>query len=306
LKQLFGRSYDDEVCAAYRKSHAIEMVPGPDNSVAFHLEGSEEGKGPYPLAELVAMQLEEAKRQASATAMEPVRDCVIAVPSYFSPAERQTIIDAAELAGFRVQQLINDGAAVALNYAMSRSFNDTPEYHILFDMGAASTTVTVASYRSVSVKDVGKYFKNVPQVQIHGLAYDRHLGGGEIDRRLRDHLAATFTTLVKGIKEPVEKDPRTMSKLLKEANRVKQILSANQETTASVEGLHEDHDFRTKVTRATLESLVEDIQPRVVETVQAALQRANVPLADIKSVLLMGGGSRVPLVQAALKELVGE
>ncbi|RKP25390.1 Hsp70 protein-domain-containing protein, partial [Syncephalis pseudoplumigaleata] len=306
LKQLFGRGYDDEVCRDYRAAHATHMVPGRGDTVAFRLEEqTDPADPPYTVTELVAMQLEEAHRQASIAASEPVRDSVLAVPSYFSPAERQTIVDAAELANFRVQQVINDGAAVALNYAMSRTFNETPEYHIIFDMGAASTTVTVASYRSVSVKDVGKYFKNVPQVQIHGLAYNRHLGGGTIDQRLREHLAKLFSESVQGVKEPIEKDPRSMNRLLKEATRVKHILSANQETAASVEGLHEGHDFRAKVTRETLERIVDDMPAQVVAVVNEALMRAGIPLSDVQSVLLMGGGSRVPFVQAALKDLVG-
>ncbi|KAI8052557.1 Hsp70 protein-domain-containing protein [Syncephalis plumigaleata] len=307
LKQIFGRSFDDQVCHEYREAHVNHMVPVSNTTVAFRLEEqTDPSDPPYTVAELVAMQLEEANRQASATANEPVRDCVIAVPSYFSPTERQTIIDAAELANFRVLQVINDGAAVALNYAMSRSFNETPEYHIMFDMGAASTTVTVASYRSVSVKDVGKYLKNVPQVQIHGLAYNRYLGGGTIDQRLRQHLVKLFTESVKGVDKPIESDPRSMNRLLKEATRVKQILSANQETAASVEGLHEGHDFRAKVSRETLENIMDDMPGQVTAVVNEALMRAGIPLSNIQSILLMGGGTRVPLVQAALKELVGD
>jgi hypoxia up-regulated 1 len=264
------------------------MVPINNNTVAFRLEEqTDPNDPPYTVAELVAMQLEEANRQASIAASEPIRDCVIAVPSYFSPTERQTIIDAAELANFRVLQLINDGAAVALNYAMSRSFNETPEYHIMFDMGAASTTVTVASYRSVSVKDVGKYLKNVPQVQIHGLAYNRYLGGGTIDQRLRQHLVKLFNDSVKGVDKPIESDPRSMNKLLKEATRVKQILSANQETAASVEGLHEGHDFRAKVSRETLENIMDDMPEQVTAVVNEALMRAGIPLVCITLFVVM-------------------
>jgi hypoxia up-regulated 1 len=306
LKQLFGRSYDDDVCVNYRKLHATHMITLPGhNTVAFQINDSDTEGKPFPVEELVAMQLAEAKRQAELTAGEAVRDCVIAVPSYYTQVERQAVLDAANLAGLRVIELINDGTAVALNYAMSRTFKPEPEYHLVFDMGAASTTVTIASYRTISVKDVGSYLKDVPQVQIHALAYDRHLGGGEMDLRLRDYLADQFTASTKGLERPIRENPRAMARLLREANRVKQILSANNDTYASVESLHEDHDFRIRVERATLESLIADMRPRIKATIELALTRAGISADNIQSAMLMGGSARVPYVQSILKDIIG-
>lgn len=123
---------------------------------------------------------------------------------------------------------------VALNYAMTRTFPQE-QCHIFYDMGAGSTVASLACFQDVTVKDVGKFNKTVQQVEIKAVGYDRTLGGHDIDIRLQKFLADKFQEL-KGSKlsTPVTQNERAMAKLLKEANRVKQILSANIETMASV------------------------------------------------------------------------
>lgn len=303
LKRILGRDYNDDHCVEFRNTFTNNMIRDPvRGTAAFETTSGNQ----FTVEELVAMQFALAKQQAEDTAGESVKDVVITIPPYFNQYERQAMLDAAELAGLHVLSLINDESAVALNYAMTRTFPEE-QCHIFFDMGAGSTAVSLACFQDISVKDVGKFYKTVQQVEIKAVGYDRTLGGHEFDIRLQKFLAAKFQE-AKGSKlsTPVIENERAMVKLLKEANRVKQILSANTETTASVENLMEDVDFKTKVTRAELEDLAKDLLERVGGPIDVVLSEANMKLDNIQSLVLVGGGVRVPSVQTNLAAIVGE
>ncbi|KAG0235393.1 hypothetical protein BGW42_005372 [Actinomortierella wolfii] len=303
LKRLLGRTYDDEYSVEYRNTFTTNMIKDPvRGTVAFETTAGVQ----YSVEELVAMQFALAKKQAEETAGEGVRDVVITIPHYFNQFERQAMLDAAELAGLRVLSLIHDESAVALNYAMGRTFPEE-QCHVFFDMGAGSTVASLTCFQDLTVKDVGKFNKTVQHVEIKSVGYDRTLGGHEFDVRLQNFLAQKFQEQ-KGSQTsaPVTENPRAMAKLLKEATRVKQILSANTETMASVENVMDDIDFKMKVTRNDLETLSKDLIARVRGPLDAALKEANMKPEDIQSIVLVGGGVRIPSVQASLAEVVGE
>ncbi|ORY26444.1 HSP70-domain-containing protein [Rhizoclosmatium globosum] len=301
VKNLIGLQYNDPIAVEYRSWYSNNMVPEPlRNTCAFKLSGDVV----YTVEEILAMQLAHAKRQAEISGGESISGAVITVPPYYNHYERQAVLDAAEIANLRVLQLMNDGTAVALNYAMTRPpLNGTAQHHLFFDMGAGSTVATLVKFTSTKVKKL-----QIPTLEILSTGFDKKLGGKAIDVKLQKHLAKLFMTSEKGAKakEPVINNARSMAKLLKEANRVKQILSANTETMASVEGLHEEIDFRVKVTRAELEGLCGDYFKKLTEPIKAVLKEANLPLAKLDSLILVGGAVRIPAVQAVLKELVGE
>ncbi|KAG0290998.1 hypothetical protein BGZ98_003209, partial [Dissophora globulifera] len=303
LKRILGRDYDDDHCVDFRNTFTNNMIRDPVRGTAvFQTTAGNK----YTVEELVAMQFGLAKQQAEETAGESVKDVVITIPPYYSQMERQAVLDAAELAGLHVLSLIHDESAVALNYAMTRTFPQE-QCHLFYDMGAGSTAASLACFQDLTVKDVGKYNKTIQQVEIKAVGYDRSLGGHDIDVRLQKFLAEKFQEQ-KGskISTPVVQNERAMAKLLKEANRVKQILSANTETMASVENLMEENDFKIKVTRAELEDLSKDLLTRVRGPIDAALSEANMKLADIQSLVLVGGGVRVPAVQSNLAAIVGD
>ena len=157
---------------------------------------------------------------------EKVRDVVVTVPPYYSQYERDAVVDAIEIAGLRTLALINDGTAVAINFAMTRSFT-TPEYHIIYDAGAASTVATVVAFAPIdSKKESGG-----THITITGVGYDRKAGGIELDRRMRKILVEMFNTKTK---KDIREDKKGMAKLWKEARRVREILSANTEAISTV------------------------------------------------------------------------
>ncbi|KAF8969272.1 lumenal Hsp70 protein, partial [Entomortierella lignicola] len=185
LKRVLGRYYDDDHSVQFRETFTNNMIK---DQVRGTVEFETSNGVKYSVEELVAMQLALAKQQAEETAGEVVKDVVITIPPYFSQFERQALLDAAELAGLRVLTLIHDESAVALNYALTRTFPQE-QCHLFYDMGAGSTVASLACFQDLSVKDVGRFNKTIQQVEIKAVGYDRTLGGHDIDVRLQKFLA---------------------------------------------------------------------------------------------------------------------
>ncbi|KAJ3300235.1 Hypoxia up-regulated protein 1 [Borealophlyctis nickersoniae] len=303
LKNLLGKLYDDPHAAEYRATFQNTMVKDPKRgTIAFrHDENTM-----YTVEELVAFQLAHAKQQATVYGEgEAVTGAVITVPPYWNQFERKALLDAADLAGLRIFQLMNDETAVALNYAMSRTF-PKPEHHVFYDMGAGSTVASLVKFETKTMKE-GRLNKTMTQLEVKAVGYDATLGGQSVDLKIQQLLAQNFMQETgKKLGVDIFSDARAMAKLLKEANRVKQILSANQETFASVEGLLPEVDFKMKLTRSMLEEISKDVIDRVPGPVSDILKSANLREDEIDSIVLVGGGVRVPAVQTKLRELVGE
>lgn len=169
-------------------------------------------------------------------------------------------------------------------------------------MGAQKTSAALVSYQLVKDKITKE---TNPVVQILGVGYDRTLGGLEIQLRLRDYLASEFNKMGK-TKTDVFTNARAMSKLLKEANRLKNVLSANADHYAQIENLLEDIDFKFQVTREKLEELCSDLWPRVVKPLEQALKTAGLSIDVINQVILFGGGTRVPKIQEILRAAINQ
>lgn len=260
----------------------------------------------YSPEELIGQLLGRAKDFAEQSAHQAIKECVLTVPGFFNQAERKSMIQAAELAGLKVLQLINDYTAVSLNYGIFRSisFNETAQYVMFYDMGAYSTTVTIVSYQTVKTKERG-YVETHPQATIIGVGYDRTLGGLEMQQRLRNHLAKKFNEQKKTPND-VFKNPRSIAKLFKEAGRLKNVLSANAEHYAQIEGLLDEKDFKVLVTREEFETLIVDLVDRVSAPVEAALKTAGLSKDILNQVVLVGAGTRIPKIQEVLQKAVGQ
>ncbi|KAI7883842.1 heat shock protein 70 family [Mucor mucedo] len=302
LKSIVAKRFDDPLTEEFRHRYVNNMVLDSTRNMPAFLHNETQQ---LSIEELIAYQFQNAKQQASATAGEKVKDVVITVTPFANQYERQSILDAAELAGLNVLSLMHDETAVALNFAVNREIGKTAENHIFYDMGAGSTVASIVTFSNVETKE-GKKTRTAPQLEVRGVGFDRTLGGHELDVRLQTLLADGFMKINKAsVKGDIKSSDSAMTRLLKEANRVKQILSANTETTASIENLHEGLDFKLKVTRAELENICKDLIARVRSPIEDALKAANMTVDDIDSVVLVGGGVRVPSVQGQLVDLVG-
>ncbi|XP_067935548.1 hypoxia up-regulated protein 1-like [Watersipora subatra] len=302
LRELLAKNTSNPVVQQFYKRFPYYKMEDDTERATITFEHPDGTK--YSVEELLAMVMESAKRYASVFAEQKVSDAVILCPAHFNQAERRALKRSAELAGIKVLQLMNNHAAVALNYGIFRrkEFNSTAQNYMFFDMGSTSTTVSIVSYQVVKMK-VGSVVETNPQVTVRGVGFDRSLGALEITIRLRDHLAKQFNGVKKSAND-VLKNPRSMAKLHKEAERVKKILSANADTYAQVENLMDDEDFKVKVTRKELESMSADIFERIAAPVQQALQGSEITMAEINEVILMGGATRIPKVQEMLLKTV--
>ncbi|KAK6642072.1 hypothetical protein RUM44_013795 [Polyplax serrata] len=302
LLDLLGKKLDNPIVKLYRKRfpyYLIEDDPLRGTVVFRHDEETT-----FTPEELIGMLLHKAKEFAEESAGQPITDAVIVVPGYFNQAERRALYNATNLGGLKVLQLINDYTAVALNYGIFRAkdFNETTQYILFYDMGASSTTATIVAYQMIKQKDRG-IVETHPQATVIGVGYDRTLGGLEIQLRLQQHLAKKFTE-TKKTKSDLFSNPRAMAKLFKEAGRVKNVLSANIEHYAQVEGLLDEEDFKLLVTREELENMCKDLFDRVKDPILQALKTSGITMDIINQVILVGAGTRMPKIQEILSDVV--
>ncbi|KAI1820553.1 Hsp70 protein-domain-containing protein [Xylaria intraflava] len=315
LKTLLGLPLDDPIVREYASRHPslqLEAVKNRD-TVAFKSEATAKEEA-WMIEELLAMQLQSLQRNAEVLAGSTVRSVVVTVPPFYTADEKRAVELACELVGLKVMSLISDGLAVGLNYATSRTFpvvneGGNPEYHMVFDMGAGSTKATVLKFQGRTIKDIGKFNKTIQEVQVMGNGWDKTLGGDAFNYLIVDDMISKFVETSAAKKasvtaEGVRGHGRAVAKLLKEAERLRHILSANVDAAGSFEGLYEDIDFRYKVTRAEFETMAEAHAARVGTAIQKALDVAELDITQLDSIILHGGASRTPFVQKQLEKLV--
>jgi len=240
------------------------------------------------------MILKKAREYATDFAEQSVDAAVITVPPYFTQTERRAIKRACELSNIKLLQLMNDNTAVALNYGIFRrkDFNATGSTYLFYDMGSQSTVCTIATFNVVKTKDAG-YVEDVPQLTIKSVAFDRDLGGLEFQIRLRDYLAKKFQEHHPKIN--IFENAKALTKLFREAERAKHVLSANNEYTAQVEGLVDEIDFKHRITREQFENLCTDLFERVKRPIQEVLNTSGVTLVSIYTRLFIATSSNLVL-----------
>lgn len=239
-----------------------------------------------------------------------ISDCVLTVPSFATQAERQALLDAAELAGFKVLSLIDENTASAVNFGMDKAF-DEPQIYLFYNMGASSLQVSIVKFHSYEVPEskYSKKMKAVGSIEVLGKGWDMTLGGIEFDNRVVEYMADHFNRewrKARGHDKDIRDVPRAMTKLRLQANKVKHVLSANQEIPVHLDSLHDDMSLSLQMSRTQLEELCDDLMERAVAPVHSALATANLTLDDVTAIELVGGGMRVPKVQTGLSSLLGD
>ncbi|KAB8339286.1 hypothetical protein FH972_022219 [Carpinus fangiana] len=321
LKPLLGSLGDSQLpLGVYNKRYpAIGITPDTAGSLA--VKSSSVSEGTFSVEELLSMQLKNIKENAETMAGKGhlVEDAVITVPAFYTSDERLAVVQAAELAGLNVMGLISDGMAVGLHYATSRTFpnidsGEKPEYHMIYDMGAGSTTATILRFQARTIKTGGKRSKTnttVQEVSVLGTDWDRQLGGDVLNDLIVEDMISQFVES-KGAKaagvreEALRKHGRTMSKLWKDAQKVRTVLSANTATQTSFEGLYEDVDFKYKLSRSDFEAKAAEFAGRVGTPISGALAAAKLDVSELDSVVLHGGAIRTPFVQKHLEGLTND
>ncbi|KFY38070.1 hypothetical protein V494_04524 [Pseudogymnoascus sp. VKM F-4513 (FW-928)] len=320
LKAILGLPVSDPRVVEYSARYPALVIEEEKTrgTCEFRSKAFKTEQDPWMVEELLAMELQSIKRNAEDMAGKgsSIRDVVITVPPYFDAEEKRAIELAADLAGLRILSLISDGLAVGLNYATSRTFPSVtdgaqPEHHLVFDMGAGSTKATILKFQGRTIKDGRKSNKTIQEVEVVGAGWDRTLGGDALNAIIVDDIVAQFVESKKAkaasIKpESVHGHGRATAMLWKQAEKLRQVLSANAESQTSFEGLFDDVDFKYKLSRTEFEKLASTHADRVAPTVKMALERAKLELSDIDSIILHGGATRTPFVQKELELLVGK
>ena len=253
--------------------------------------------------EAMAMILTHAKSNADVFSGGKVTDAVLTVPSYFTVSERDSMRDAAHIAGLKVLSLIEENTAAALQYGISRIFPNETHTVLIYNMGASATQVSVFEFTTYTMKK-GSKNQTFGQFQTIGKAWDEYLGGFAYDLKLVEFMADAFNAMkIRKGKKDVRETPRSMAKLRKSAEKVKKVLSANKQYPITIESLCDDMDFRgTSVTREQFEEMSSDLFDRVLSPVEKALEMANKTIDQISQVEIVGGGVRIPKVQELLAD----
>ncbi|QRV96305.1 heat shock protein HSP70 family protein [Ceratobasidium sp. AG-Ba] len=278
LKTLQGVYFDSGETSYYTSAAQIAFTQTSRGTFAGKRPNGEQ----YTVEELVAMQLDYVKDLAGQVAGENVRDVVVTVPAYFNQFQRQAVIDATEIAGLKLLTL---------------------ELHIIYDSGASSTRATLVSFETKLITTGVKKFaksENVTHVTILGSGADTLASGTELSRRINKILVDQLPASLKS-----SLIDRSYAKLVREAERVKAILSANADVNAGVEGLVGDRDWKGKIERKVFEKECEDLYWRFQQPMLDAIAETGVGLEEVQSVILHGATTRVPFVQAILKSTVG-
>ncbi|ERF72542.1 hypothetical protein EPUS_02824 [Endocarpon pusillum Z07020] len=325
LKTLLGVDVGSEWAQEYQRRYpglSVESMVRNETlkqaTVAFKSQVFEKTEPPFMLEELLAMELKNIKANADVTAGQgaDITDVVLTVPAFYTAEEKRALELAADLAGLRVLGLISDGLAVGVNYATSRTFPSisdgaAPEYHLVYDMGAGSTTATLLRFQGRTVKDIGKRNKTIQEVQVVSSNWKKDLGGDAWNQLIVDDMVASFvdTPKMKALDVmPIHvwKNAKTIARLWKEAERMRQVLSANSQTSATLEGLFfEDVNFKYQLSRAEFEELAIFQASQVSVPLVHTLEAAGISVQQLNSVILHGGAVRTPFVQKHLEAVAG-
>ncbi|MDR9435767.1 MAG: molecular chaperone DnaK [Thiohalophilus sp.] len=291
IKRLIGRKFqDDEV------QKDINMVPynimKADNGDAW-VEVN--GKKMAP-PEISAKVLQKMKKSAEDYLGEEVTEAVITVPAYFNDSQRQATKDAGKIAGLEVKRIINEPTAAALAYGMDKKRGD--QKLAVYDLGGGTFDISI-----IEIADIdGEH-----QIEVLSTNGDTFLGGEDFDKRLIDYLAEQFKK-EQGI--DLKGDPLAMQRLKEGAEKAKIELSSSQQTDVNLPYITADASgpkhMNVKITRAKLESLVEELITRSMEPCKTALKDAGLSASDVDDVILVGGQTRMPKVQEAVKEFFGK
>jgi len=285
IKRFMGRRFDE--VQEERKSVPFEVVKGPANDarVRIPVMGKE-----YTPQEISAMILQKLKNDAEAYLGEPVTKAVITVPAYFNDAQRQATKDAGKIAGLEVLRIINEPTAASLAYGLDKKNSQTI---LVFDLGGGTF--------DVSVLDVGDGV-----VEVRSTAGDTHLGGDDYDQVIVEHVAGEFKR-EQGI--DLRHDRQALQRLKEAAEKAKVELSSVMETDINLPFITADASgpkhLQMKLTRSKFEQLSEHLTRRLRGPFERALSDAKLSAKDIDEVVLVGGATRMPVVQNLVRELTG-
>jgi molecular chaperone DnaK len=291
VKRLIGRKFTDDVVKKDMSMVSYKIVKADNGDAWVEVQGKK--MAPPEVSARVLMKM---KKTAEDYLGEPVTEAVITVPAYFNDSQRQATKDAGRIAGLNVKRIINEPTAAALAYGLDKDGGDRKI--AVYDLGGGTFDISVIEIAEVD---------NERQFEVLSTNGDTFLGGEDFDLRVINYLADEFKK-ESGI--DVRKDPLAMQRLKEAAEKAKIELSSSQQTEINLPYITADaagpKHLNMKLTRAKLESLVEDLVQKTMEPCRIALKDAGLSMKDVSEVILVGGQTRMPMVQQAVKDLFGK
>ncbi|KAI1142094.1 heat shock protein Hsp88 [Hypoxylon sp. FL0543] len=292
LKRLAGRTINDpdiQIEQQYVSAPLVD-VGGQVGAEVSYLGKKEK----FSATQLIAMFLSKVKQTTQNELKLPVSDLVISVPAWFTDIQRRSLLDAAEIAGLKLLRVMNDTTAAALGYGITKldlpSPEEKPRRVAFIDIGHADYSVSIVEFKK-------------GELAVKSTAYDRHFGGRDFNLALVNHFHKEF----KGkYRIDITTNPKAMVRVEAAAEKLKKILSANQQAPMNIESLMNDIDVTAMITRQEFEALVEPLLNRITVPLEQALAEAKLSKEDIDVIELVGGSTRVPAIKDRIQNFFGK
>jgi molecular chaperone DnaK len=286
VKRLMGRKFDDPTIESDRKFLAYKIVKADNGDVKVVMGGKE-----FSPPEVSAMILQKLKADAEAYLGDTVTEAVITVPAYFNDSQRQATKDAGQIAGLKVLRIINEPTAASLAYGLDKKHDETIA---IYDLGGGTF--------DISILELGE-----GTFQVKSTSGDTHLGGDDFDQKVIDYLVSEFKK-DQGI--DLHKDKMALQRLKEAAEKAKSELSTVQQTDVNLPFITADSSgpkhLNINLTRAKLEQLVMELVDKTLGPVKQALTDAGKTVKDVDEIVMVGGQTRMPLVQQKVKDFFGK
>ncbi|KAM0723980.1 hypothetical protein Q7P37_000971 [Cladosporium fusiforme] len=286
IKRLIGRKFSEKDIQRDIKHFPFKVVEkNGQPRVRVEVSGDEKTFTPEEVSSMILGKMKEVAEQYLG---EKVVNAVVTVPAYFNDAQRAATKDAGTIAGLNVMRVVNEPTAAALAYGLDKT--DQERQIIVYDLGGGTFDVSILTV------DQGVF-------EVQATAGDTHLGGEDFDQRVVDYFTKLYN---KKHDTDITKNAKTMSKLKREVEKAKRTLSSQMSTKIEIEAFHEGNDLSETLTRAKFEELNNDLFKKTLKPVEQVLKDAKLKKSDIDDIVLVGGSTRIPKVQAMLEDYFGK
>lgn len=288
-KRLIGRDFEDESVQKDTRTWPFKVVKGEGGRPKIQVLDKGEEKE-FNAEEISAMVLGRLKRTAEDYLGGEVKNAVITVPAYFNDTQRSATKDAGRIAGLNVLRVINEPTAAALAYGLGKSAKEEETNVLIFDLGGGTFDVSL-----LTIED-GIF-------EVKATAGDTHLGGEDFDSNMVQHFCQEFKRKHRG--KDMSGDPRALRRLRSACERAKRTLSSATQAFIEIDALYDKTDFVSTISRAKFEEMNMTLFRRTMDPVEKVLRDARMAKADVNEVVLVGGSTRIPKIQAMLSEFFG-
>ncbi|NP_001083317.1 heat shock protein family A (Hsp70) member 4 S homeolog [Xenopus laevis] len=294
FKRFHGRAYTDPFVQAEKPGLAYELVELPTGSAGIKVVYLEEEKC-FTTEQVTGMQLTKLKETAESALKKPVVDCVVAVPSFYTDAERRSVVDATQIAGLNCLRLINETTAVALAYGIYKQDLPAPEEKprivVFVDMGHSAYQVSVCAF-------------NKGKLKVLATSFDPTLGGRKFDDVLVNYFVEEFG---KKYKLEIKSKIRPLLRLAQECEKLKKLMSANaSQLPLNIECFMNDIDVSGSMNRGHFEEMCDSLLSRIEPPLRSVLEQAKLKKEDVYAVEIVGGATRIPAVKERIMRFFGK